>query len=365
MSFNHKHYVPCIRWKQGEYQALSYLKPDTKKYITPLIEVPEIGFDFETWQDKHTIDEHLEKLAKRIKKKWGSEKGFIDSNIIDPNKTMKDGTHHFSFIFSDLQTNGINGIPVTGTERKQVYNDAIKQIQIKYNLELCIRIGIEQSAKKNFSLLLNDLLNYFQIKANNSDLIIDLGTPSFTSIEGFSKAIQFIFNNFPYINEWKSFSIIGTSFPKTMGGIKLPVEYKSRQEWLLYNTLISSLNVSNFRLPTFGDYTISHPQVIKKDMRIIKPSASIRYTTDEDWCIVKGTSVKSAGGFQQFHDLSRTLVKLPCYLGRDFSYGDKYIYDCAHAPKNTKCGSLSTWRMIGTNHHIEKVFYDLANLFSS
>ena len=59
MNFDHRHYIPCLRWKQGEYQAVSRLPDTTKRAFTPLIEVPELGWDFEKRKRKKTIDELL------------------------------------------------------------------------------------------------------------------------------------------------------------------------------------------------------------------------------------------------------------------------------------------------------------------
>jgi len=37
--FDHKHYVPIIRWKQGEQIALRELFPEDKARLTPLIQL--------------------------------------------------------------------------------------------------------------------------------------------------------------------------------------------------------------------------------------------------------------------------------------------------------------------------------------
>ena len=46
--FTQRHYVPVLKWKQGEYQALYRLSNAVKDNLTPLLEIPPIGFDFET-----------------------------------------------------------------------------------------------------------------------------------------------------------------------------------------------------------------------------------------------------------------------------------------------------------------------------
>lgn len=43
--FDHKHYVPIIRWKQGERIALRELFPEDKVRLTPLIQLTSDAID--------------------------------------------------------------------------------------------------------------------------------------------------------------------------------------------------------------------------------------------------------------------------------------------------------------------------------
>ena len=40
-------YVPALRWRQGEYQALAGLAAAAKDRIVPYVTIPEVEFDFE------------------------------------------------------------------------------------------------------------------------------------------------------------------------------------------------------------------------------------------------------------------------------------------------------------------------------
>ena len=43
LAFDHKHYVPVLRWKRAERVALRELMPQTQRPVTPLIElVPSV-----------------------------------------------------------------------------------------------------------------------------------------------------------------------------------------------------------------------------------------------------------------------------------------------------------------------------------
>ncbi len=41
-----KFYSPILKWKLGEYLALSRLNESVKNHIVPLIEIPKVGYDF-------------------------------------------------------------------------------------------------------------------------------------------------------------------------------------------------------------------------------------------------------------------------------------------------------------------------------
>ena len=360
MSFDHCHYVPCLRWKQGEYQAMLRLKTETKQYITPLIEVPEIGWDFENMDEAKTIDKHLAPFAKRVKEKWGSGLCFVDLNLIDPKKKMVDGMHPLDFVFADLRSKEVLAIPVTGVNRDQSYHRAIRKILSKSGHGLCFRISIEQAAKSDFTSQIDNRLSFYSLGKKAVDFILDLGAPNFVPVDGFCKLIQSIIRRIPQLDSWRSFTLLGTSFPQSMAEITENIQNIHRYEWLLYESLIDCLLRNRIRLPSFGDYVIAHPNILLVDPRITKPSASIRYAIDKKWCIVKGRNVRDYG-YKQYHDLCRKLIGLACFFGGDFSAGDKYIEDCAHGTERS--GNLTTWRWVGTNHHVEKVVCDISSFF--
>ena len=52
MKLTERIYVPALRWRQGEYQALWKLATAVKEKVIPLITVPPVEFDFELHQPK-------------------------------------------------------------------------------------------------------------------------------------------------------------------------------------------------------------------------------------------------------------------------------------------------------------------------
>jgi hypothetical protein len=362
MKFDHQHCVPCIRWKQGEYIAMRRLSDKTKSFITPLIEVPEIGFDFETNTLNKSIDKHLSSLAGRVKKNWQDRTCFIDLNLIDESQLMEDGRHPVKFVFDDLRAQKCLAIPVTGIARNPRYQAAVRQIVSIDKRGVCLRVSIEESAHPNLKTDIDTIIAGVNLNISECDLVIDLDAPNYNPMEGFSILLTRIIKGLPYLSRWRTFSIIGSSFPQTMAEVNHGMSKIPRDAWLFYRKLIIKLKEANLRLPTFGDYGINHPDILQLDMRKVKPSATIRYTVDDAWLIVKGPNVRD-NGFEQYHDLCRDLIRSKYFLGAHFSAGDEYIAKCANGEVAT--GNLSTWRMVGTNHHLEKMVYDIANFYAS
>jgi len=354
MRSNSYQYIPCLRWKQGEYQALSRLSLNTKHILKPLIEIPEIGYDFEKCCDSKTIDEHLAKMAHRIEANWGYDPCFVDMHLIESSERMKSGQHPLTFIFDELRSKDIMAVPVVDLKQDSDCQNALSETVEIDRRGMCARINIEELAKSDFNNTLDVLLHKYRIGTDECDF-----TPNFIPIDGFVNLLAVLINRLPYLDQWRSFALIGTSFPRSMAEVPRGLSIRRRNEWLLYTSLIRSLRDSSTRIPTFGDYGINHPDIIRLDMRHVKPNASVRYTIDDAYLIVKGLNVRDHK-FQQYRDLCGEVVMSKHYCGEEFSEGDKYINDCAHGAAST--GRLTTWRWVGTNHHLEKVARDISSL---
>jgi hypothetical protein len=362
MKVDYDRYVPCLRWKQGEYQALYRLDSSTKRSICPIIEVAEIGYDFETGSESKTIDEHLEKFAQRVRTKWGNSKCFVDMHLVDPSERMRTGQHPLSFVFNDLRNQGVNAIPVIDLKQDSFCQDAVMETVSVDKRGVCARIGIEEIANDKLKYSLDKLLEKYQIKNTECDFTLDLGAPNFVPLDGFASLLIELIRGIPYLDKWRSFILLGTSFPKSMAEVPRGLSTKPRNEWLLYKLLYRTLNKKEIRIPMFGDYAINHPNVIRLDMRFIKPCASVRYTIDNDYLIAKGQNVRDFG-YPQYRDLCSDVINSEYFYDEAFSEGDKYINDCAHGLVST--GKLTTWRWVGTNHHLEKVLNDLSSFYVS
>ena len=97
-------------------------------------------------------------------------------------------------------------------------------------------------------------------------------------------------------------------------------------------------------MPAGRDYGIQGPDWTPVDPRIMSASANIRYTSLNDWIVVRGRIVlgRNRVGMEEYRNLCQTLITRPEFRGADFSPGDRYISDCAAG--SVSPGTPGVWR---------------------
>ena len=349
-------YIPILKWKQGEYQALNNLSDDIKRHIMPLIEITPIGYDHENKKDSKTIDDHISTIGSRLKKKWGSYPCFVDFTQLQLQKIQK-GEDYINKIFTLYRSENCTVIPVVELDFSNLILDKIKEV-IKIDKQgVCLRIKSKYIGDNNLNTKIDNFISNMGIAKAEIDLLIDFEVlPENAGYLNF--AISSI-KNINQINLWRSFIVAGSSFPKDTSKSSKNIQ---RIEWSLYKKCYENF-VDAFRLPSFSDYGINRPEHLDLDMRVIKPFAKMRYTLDDKWYINVGGAVRGpkSRGFGQFQNLCQELVEENFYRGKEYSAGDKYINDCAKGVEGT--GNLSTWVCVSTNQHLVKIVNDLSSLY--
>jgi hypothetical protein len=190
-----------------------------------------------------------------------------------------------------------------------------------------------------------------------ADLILDLANIG-TDLGRATLVARAIIAEAPHAAEWRRLVLAAASFPENLSEVDAATTTTlPRIEWDLWERLQRRRALRHDTL--FGDYAIAHPVPTELDPRTMRMSASIRYTTPENWLIVKGRNVRQYG-FDQYFELCRTLVRLPEYSGEAFSWGDGFIARCARGAAGP--GNATTWRKVGTNHHLTLVARALATV---
>lgn len=115
--------------------------------------------------------------------------------------------------------------------------------------------------------------------------------------------------------------------------------------WMrLESDLVGSTNL------IYSDYGVMHPDFT--DIGSSKnANAKIRYTEGGMIYYFRGHKLFDPADFPQYHTLANDVKNSSIYQGSSFSYGDRYIDDCAGYKIGS--GNLPTWVLADMNHHME------------
>ena len=168
-----------------------------------------------------------------------------------------------------------------------------------------------------------------------------------------------LYSDIPLLDKWKTVTIAGGSFPKDLQELSVGEHLLPRTEWDCWKQLVRARLL---RIPTFGDYATLHPY-LQPAFSGMNVSASIRYTTDEHWLVMRGEGLlnKDGAGHAQYPANAQLLMERPEFCGRDFSFGDNYIYERPF--KIDQPGTPRNWVTAGVNHHVTFVVRQIARLF--
>ena len=350
-------YLPGLKAKRGEFSALANLSPTAKSRILPLVDVLPVPWNFRTSTPTKALEKHLDDIAGKTLKSWGADQELlVDLFDLPLSERTSVGTHPVLHLFGSLHRSGVSAIPVTGLERDDDYNDAIKQAVTWSKGALAIRLLVEDIAlPAKTSLPLSKLVSKVGADPARSYVLLDFrGLREDEVAVATQRAIASL-RSLARLAKWKRTAILGSGMPDSLSSIKAKTQAVVRRTELeLWENVASGFAEAN---PLFGDYGVVNPEFMEPlDPRKMKPSAKIRYTLDKNWLIVKGTSYRKDPG--QFRSMAALVQGQPGYCGETFSWGDGYIFGCR---TRATVGSLETWVRADTNHHIEFVSNQIAS----
>jgi len=347
--FDYKHYVPIVRWKAGERIALRELYDDDKAALTPLIEIPDENIQ-KALNKKISLTEFANQVHVQILECWGRRPAFLDlSNLtarVDSNQRIA-FTQHFHKQANAL---GLALVPVTGC----AFVASLRGGTTGLGSDMCLRLNREEVQSEELARHISAWISSHESDPSKVHLILDLRT-----IDQKDRGYLGSYSNVPLLDEWKTVTIVGGSFPLDLQDLSVGEHLLPRIEWHHWKQMV---NTRLLRVPTFGDYATLHP-LLKPNIPGMNPSASIRYTSDDVWVVMRGEGLRNEGGagHAQYPANAQLLMDRPEFCGRDFSFGDTYIYE---RPFNRdKPGTPTTWVTAGVNHHMTFVVRQIASLF--
>lgn len=351
-------YVPILKGKAAEFQALSKFDASLKDNIIPLIElVPFIAKSTKlSKKAPKTFDDYINSVLSYFKKWDKSRLIYIDGYMIDDNGPLKNGDSPMDYLLNNLINTGFNVRPVFNSVLSLEHKAIIKKISLSQNKGIGLRLFSKPINEINLEIEEN--IAFLELQPEKIDLIIDLRSLLERNLDEISHYVTDLIFNLQYLNKWRSFVMVGSSFPIDLSELTPEqVHIIKRKNWLIWQKLILGEQVE--RIPAYGDYTISHPSISVIE-GIPNASASIRYTHENNFYIYRGRGTRQYG-FEQYFDISETLIHNEHFYGQYHCAGDEFIFKCG--TEKVKKGNLTTWRWVGTIHHITVVVNQLRQFF--
>lgn len=339
-------YVPIVKWKKGEQEALKHLTDEQKNKILPIIEIVN-------YEDPKIIINDL--------KNCYINPVYIDTVIADEN----DRDYLISIIDKGHENN-LKIYPVC-------YIDDLADLSTKlpdHTSRLSVKIPVPEDVDGPSYENIFSLLKKFQ--SDNEvllDIILDLNLiiDKREANRQFKDA-QEVLNNYLFNENFYNLIIISaTSFPESLAAI--PAGGKAnyyRFDFLIYEKLLEKFNSTNIKEKLiYSDYGVTKYTDSEIDFSILKYGIlpKVKYTLDNSYIVLKGErNQKTRKLVKNYAALAKEIIESDYYYGEDFSYGDQEIKERALGLNKKGPGSNTNWVTISANHHIVVVIEQLSKL---
>jgi hypothetical protein len=345
-------YVPVLKGRQGEFKALLDVQEFTLDRILPLIEIVP-GPDDEPTTLRQVIDKSVRKL-----RSWAGCRLLLDAGLLPADVLLGDGIGAVAFaVMRARELVGADATPVVRlNDEPLTYTDAVA-IHRDYAGGVALRLGREdlEDDPEDIIAALQDVLRALDVGPREVDLIFDLGAVNGDlAVHAGARFVADLLRTLPTPGEWREIVVTSGAFPADLSFIEAwrlgePPRYDAQ----VYDRLQQQRRLP--RLPLYGDYTVTHP-VLSSGPAFPTPP-QLRYTVADRWLTMKGRR-NDPRGHEQFYVVCEHIRTHPEFVGAALGQADDRIANTRqYAP-----GNASTWRQIGTTHHLDYIVRRITTL---
>ncbi len=383
---NSNKYTPILKWKRAEQRAFLRLENKYKNNMMPLLELVMPTVSLYKKVDKKNVRKTPDELLKEIVEKfyskklkeipeeilkcWGDKPIYLDFTLLyNAEKTTNIKLDGINTIIPASMNLGLNIVPVLNLNDNNEIKEAVRLIQEKYKLGVCLRITSSDLLNKNRVSDINGLNEKIQIFLVDSnllrkdiDLLIDI--KELEKDDGTYLSLFNISQEIENLSEWRNLIFASGSFPQSVTDCKSDeLNYIPRIDWGNWLQLNDLKTIQ--RLPIFADYTMRNP-IFKESLQYFNSTASIKYTLDDNYLVMKGRVSK----FEDYLINAKLLVEdTGHFYGEGFSWGDheieqksKRFHEWIKNKELKGMGNTEDWIAWEINHHLLVVVNQLAKL---
>jgi hypothetical protein len=344
------HYIPFLKAKRGEFNAMGELTPEVKQAVCPFFDFPRKKEEYSSEIYSRTTHG----IVKGLKKHWGTDAEFYFDDLDIAQELKVNSGEPYAYVLNSLK--GMRIIPVVGLGRGS-HNYSV--VQLKREGEIAsstVAFRALQDDFDNFELNKDqidfDLASVFA-EFDEIDLIFDCRLCSGMDISLTAQQIAAFARNFCKVFNVRRVIVTGSSIPASIRDLVNPnsAETVTRHELAIISKarLLAEVDV------LAGDYATVSPFFSDADFdpRLFQKVTAPRliYSFDHSHYIARGVSLES-GGQSQYVNLSQALCRQAFFRGRGYSTGEDYFDD-----KRKRIGSNATNGTVVTPSVVAHITY--------
>lgn len=342
-------YVPILKAKRGELDALRDLQPTTRSRTYPIVEILPSP---EEQDVVHDVSRALEALALR----WHQEPVMVDVGYFDLEPDR--GCTALGVAMDEAEGRLKHAVPVFRLADGDVVRAEVARVAARDGNGAAIRLLGEDLDlfPDELSQELSGALGATKLDIAQIDLVIDLGVVSGSAaMLGGARLVISLLRDLVEVNHFRSVTVAAGAFPVDLSNVApWTLGELSRDDAALYTRV---LRRPLARRIDYGDYAIAHPLFAIGVP--FSPPPQLRYTVADRWLILKGRRNDPRGN-SQFYEVCAAIAKHPDFVGVDLGPADKRIAEGMAGGYGP--GNATTWRSIGTMHHVDLVVARLTTL---
>lgn len=318
-------YIPFLKAKRGELNAMSQLTSEVKHAICPF-------FDFPLKREKYDSASYArttQGIAAGLKRHWGTDAEFYFDDFDIAQKLTVENKEPYAHVLNALKELRI--IPVVGLGRGP-HNDSV--VELKRAGEITASIVAFRAVQEDFEDFelnkdeINDDLAEVFAEFDEIDLILDCRVCNSLDVSQAAQQIAAFARKFCKPYDVRRVIITGSSIPASLGDLVKPnsVETVKRRELAIISKARDLADVD----VVAGDYATVSPFYSDADFdpRLFQKVTAPRliYAFNHSHYIARGISLES-GGQTQYVGLTKALCGQVFFRGRGYSTGEDYFDD--------------------------------------
>jgi hypothetical protein len=349
----HRSYVPILKGKVGELAALSQVQPATWDVMSPLVEVVPPSDEV---PDPVAMERACKQTVDKALPAYQGVPLMLDAGLLDLSVPLSGGRSGLGVLADEARENRMAAVPVLRLDDPP--------LAVRDACAACARDGAgvavrlvgddldedPEDVENQLDVTLNDL----GVTPDSVDLLLDLGAvEGDVAVRGGARMAVSLLRELATLDKWRTITVAAGAFPVDLSQFSAwKLGEHPRFDAQLFDRVMRRPPREDIR---YADYAIAHPSLSTGTP--FAPPPQLRYTIAEHWLVLKG-SKRDPRGNAQFQEICLQIAAHPDFAGTALGRADQRI--AAGSPEGP--GNGTTWRTVGTTHHLDLVAARLTSL---